>query len=107
MFKDEEDKEYALKLLHNSILDEKEYRGLIEKHTEKWDFDRIAFMDLIIMQVALTEIFTFESIPTNVSLNEYIEIAKSYSTPKSGTFINGILDAIVQEIKKEKRIFKN
>lgn len=107
MFKDKEDKEYALKLLHNAILDEKEYRHLIEKHTEKWDFDRIAFMDLIIMQVALSEIFTFESIPTNVSLNEYIEIAKSYSTPKSGTFINGILDAIVQEIKKEKRIFKN
>ncbi|SFK86818.1 transcription antitermination factor NusB [Proteiniphilum acetatigenes] len=107
MFKDEEDKEYALKLLHNSILDEKEYRGLIEKHTEKWDFDRIAFMDLIIMQVALSEIFTFDSIPTNVSLNEYIEIAKSYSTSKSGTFINGILDAIVQEIKKENRIFKN
>ena len=107
MFKDEEDKEYALKLLHNSILGEKEHRGLIEKHTEKWDFDRIAFMDLIIMQVALSEIFTFDSIPTNVSLNEYIEIAKSYSTSKSGTFINGILDAIVQEIKKEKRIFKN
>lgn len=107
MFKDEEDRNYALRLLHNSILDEKEYRGLIEKHTEKWDFDRIAFMDLIIMQVALSEILTFESIPTNVSLNEYIEIAKSYSTSKSGTFINGILDAIVQEIKKEKRIFKN
>lgn len=107
MFKDEEDKAYALKLLHNSILDEKEYRALIEKHTEKWDFDRIAFMDLVIMQVALSEIFTFKSIPTNVSLNEYIEIAKSYSTPKSGTFINGILDAIVQDLKKENRIFKN
>lgn len=107
MFKDDEDKAYALKLLHNSILEEKEYRSLIEKHTEKWDFDRLAFMDMIIMQVALSEIFTFDSIPTNVSLNEYIEIAKSYSTPKSGTFINGILDAIVQETKKEKRIFKN
>lgn len=107
MFKDEEDKAYALKLLHNSILDEREYRALIEKHTEKWDFDRIAFMDLVIMQVALSEIFTFKSIPTNVSLNEYIEIAKSYSTPKSGTFINGILDAIVQDLKKENRIFKN
>ena len=107
MFKDEQDKNYAIKLLHNSILGEKEYSRLIEKHTDKWDFDRIAFMDLVIMKVALSEIFTFESIPTNVSLNEYIEIAKSYSTPKSGTFINGILDAIVQEIKKEKRIFKN
>lgn len=106
MFKDEEDKEYALKLLHNVILGEKEYRELVEKHTDKWDFERIAFMDLVIMQVALAEILTFDSIPTNVSLNEYIEIAKSYSTPKSGTFINGILDSIVQELKKEKRIFK-
>ena len=107
MFKDDEDRDFALKLLHETILNEKIYRDLIEKHTEKWDFDRIAFMDLIIMQIALSEICTFESIPTSVSLNEYIEIAKSYSTPKSGIFINGILDAIVQEIKEEKRIFKN
>jgi N utilization substance protein B len=107
MFKDDEDREFALKLLHETILNEKMYRGLIEKHTDKWDFDRIAFMDLVIMQVALSEILTFESIPTSVSLNEYIEIAKSYSTPKSGTFINGILDAIVHEIKEENRIFKN
>ena len=107
MFKDEEDREFALRLLYDTLLNEKKYRALIDKHTDKWDFDRIAFMDLIIMQVALSEIFTFESIPTSVSLNEYIEIAKSYSTPKSGTFINGILDAIVQEIKEENRIFKN
>jgi N utilization substance protein B len=107
MFKDEEDRTFALRLLHDSILNEKKYRELIDKHTDKWDFERIAFMDLIIMQVALSEIFTFESIPTSVSLNEYIEIAKSYSTPKSSTFINGILDAIVQEIKEENRIFKN
>lgn len=106
MFRDNEDKEYALKLLHDTILNEKKYRDLIEKHTDKWDFDRIAFMDLIVMQVALSEIFTFESIPTSVSLNEYIEIAKAYSTPKSGMFINGILDAIVQESKQENRIFK-
>jgi N utilization substance protein B len=107
MFKDKEDKDFALRLLHDTLRNEKKYRDLIDKHTDKWDFDRIAFMDLIIMQVALSEIFTFESIPTSVSLNEYIEIAKSYSTPKSGTFINGILDAIVQEIKEENRIFKN
>ncbi len=107
MFKDEEDKDFALRLLHDTLRNEKKYRDLIDKHTDKWDFERIAFMDLIIMQVALSEIFTFESIPTSVSLNEYIEIAKSYSTPKSGTFINGILDAIVQEIKEENHIFKN
>jgi transcription antitermination factor NusB len=107
MFKDDADKQYALKLLHDTILNEKKYRNLIEKHTDKWDFDRIAFMDLVVMQVALSEIFTFESIPTSVSLNEYIEIAKSYSTPKSGTFVNGILDAVVQQMKKENHIFKN
>ncbi len=107
MFKDDEDRTFALKLLHDTILNEQKYRALIEKHTQKWDFDRIAFMDMIIMQVALSEICTFESIPTNVSLNEYIEIAKSYSTPKSSTFINGILDAIVQEIKAENALFKN
>src|SRR5690554_2701233 len=106
MFRDEEDKEFALKLLHDTILNEKKYRTLIEKHTEKWDFDRIAFMDLVIMQIALAEIFTFETIPTSVSLNEYIEIAKMYSTPKSGTFVNGILDAIVQETKQDNRMFK-
>jgi N utilization substance protein B len=106
MFKNEEDKRYALKLLHETILNEKEYRALIEKHTDKWDFDRISFMDLIIMQVALAEIITFDSIPISVSLNEYIEIAKSYSTPKSGLFVNGILDAAVTDLKKENRIFK-
>ncbi|MCW1734956.1 transcription antitermination factor NusB [Anaerorudis cellulosivorans] len=107
MFKDEEDKRYALKLLDETILNEKKYRSLIEKHIDKWDLDRIAFMDMIIMQVAVAEILSFESIPTRVTLNEYIEIAKAYSTPKSGSFVNGILDAIVNEIKKDNLIFKH
>jgi N utilization substance protein B len=107
MFKDEEDKQYALKLLDETILNEKKYRSLIEKHIDKWDLDRIAFMDMIIMQVAVAEIFSFESIPTRVTLNEYIEIAKAYSTPKSGSFVNGILDAIVNDIKKDNLIFKH
>lgn len=107
MFKDDNDRQFALKLLHDTILNETKYRDLIKKHTDKWDLDRIAFMDLIVMQVALAEIFTFETIPTSVSMNEYIEITKSYSTPKSGTFVNGILDAIVNELKKENLIFKN
>ncbi len=107
MFKDDEDRQFALKLLHDTILNEQKYRQLIEYHTEKWDFDRIAFMDMIIMQIALAEIHTFETIPTSVSLNEYIEIAKSYSTSKSGTFVNGILDAIVADLRKNNIIFKN
>ncbi len=107
MFKSEEDRQFAIKLLHDAILNEDKYRKLIEENTDKWDFDRIAFMDLMIMQVALAEICTFPSIPTSVSLNEYIEIAKSYSTPKSGTFINGVLDAVVSQLRKENIIFKN
>ncbi|WP_436414299.1 transcription antitermination factor NusB [Petrimonas sp.] len=107
MFKDDEDRQFALKLLHDTILNEQKYRQLIEHHSEKWDFDRIAFMDMIIMQVALAEIHTFETIPTSVSLNEYIELAKLYSTPKSGTFVNGILDAIVVDLRKKNIIFKN
>lgn len=107
MFKDEEDKNFALKLLHETVLSENRFRELIENHTDKWDFERIALMDLVIMQTALAEILNFDSIPISVSLNEYIEISKSYSTPKSGTFINGILNAIVQHLKKENIIFKN
>lgn len=107
MFRTHEDKTFALKLLHNTILDETKYRELIEKHTDKWDFERIAFMDLIIMQVAIAEIFTFDDIPTNVSMNEYIELSKAYSTPKSGLFINGVLDAIVSSLKRDNIIFKN
>ena len=106
MFRNFDDKSFALKLLHNTILNQEEYRELIEEHTDKWDFDRIAFMDMIIMQVALSEIHTFDDIPTSVSMNEYIELSKSYSTPKSGTFINGVLDAIVTKLKKDSVIFK-
>jgi len=106
MFKDDEDRQYAIKLFHDTILSEKEYRTLIEQNIDKWDFDRISFMDLVIMQTALAEIVTFKSIPISVSLNEYIEIAKSYSTPKSGLFVNGILDAIVAKLKAENRILK-
>lgn len=107
MFKDEEDKQFALRLLDQTIINEKEYRALIETNTDKWDFERIAFMDMIIMQVAVAELLSFDSIPTNVTLNEFIEIAKLFSTPKSGTFINGILDAIVTKAKSDNTYFKN
>ncbi len=107
MFKSEEDREFALELLHKSILNEKEYSERINRHIKNWDLDRIANMDLYIMQIAIAELLNFPSIPINVTLNEYIDIAKFYSTSKSGTFINGILDAIVGELKKENKLFKN
>jgi N utilization substance protein B len=107
MFKNQEDRLFAIKLFRESIMHGSEYRDRINRHMKNWETERIAHIDLIIMQIALAEIMTFPSIPVNVSLNEYIDTAKYYSTPKSGTFINGILDAIVDELKKEKLLFKN
>lgn len=107
MFKDMEDREFAVKLLRQTLFNGKEYRERIEKHMKNWETERIANMDLIIMQVAMAEILTFPTIPVSVSLNEYIDAAKYYSTPKSGTFINGVLDSIVGELKKEKALLKD
>ncbi|OAV64643.1 Transcription termination factor (N utilization substance protein B) [Bacteroidales bacterium Barb6XT] len=107
MFKDEDDREFAVALFRQTILHGQEYRKRIDKHLKNWETERVAFMDMIIMQVAVAEIMTFPSIPVNVSFNEYIDAAKYYSTPKSGTFINGVLNSIVQELKSEHLLFKN
>ena len=107
MFKDLEDQSFAIKLFRQSLMKGSEFRERINKHMKNWETERIANMDLIIMQVALAEIMTFPTIPINVTLNEYIETAKYYSTPKSGTFINGILDSVVNELKKEKLLLKD
>jgi len=106
MFKDDTDREFAVKLLRESLWNGKEYKELIDKYTKNWESERIALMDMVIMQIAIAEIMEFPSIPVSVSLNEYIDIAKSYSTAKSASFINGILDAIVKELKEEKKIIK-
>lgn len=107
MFKDMEDQSFAIKLFRQTLMKGVEYRERINKHMKNWETERIANMDLIIMQVALAEIMNFPSIPINVTLNEYIDTAKYYSTPKSGNFINGILDSIVTELKKEKVLLKD
>lgn len=106
MFKDDEDAEFASKLLIGTLKNGEAYREIIDKNTRNWELDRIAFMDILIMQVALTEIMDFPTIPINVTLNEYIEIAKKYSTVKSGTFINGVLDNIVGQLKSENKLIK-
>ncbi|WP_029904552.1 transcription antitermination factor NusB [Prevotella sp. 10(H)] len=106
MFKDETDREFAVKLLRESLWSGKEYRELIDKYTQNWESERIALMDMVIMQIAISEIMNFPSIPVSVTLNEYIDIAKSYSTAKSASFINGILDAIVKELKESNKIIK-
>ena len=105
-YKDDEDKEFARKLLRSAITNADAYRKLMENNAKNWDMERFAFMDILIMQVALAEIFAFPSIPVSVSLNEYVEIAKMYSTPKSGSFINGMLDGIVNQLKNENKLNK-
>ena len=106
-FKDEEDQDFARRLFRRTILNADYYRHLISENTKYWDLDRVAFMDVVIMQIALAEILSFPNIPVSVSLNEYVEIAKLYSTPKSGGFINGTLDGIVNSLKKENKLTKN
>lgn len=106
MFRDEEDRDFAIDLLRNTMLNAKEYWDLIEKYTVNWESERIAHTDMIIMQIAIAEITTCQSIPVSVSLNEYINIAKSYSTAKSSSFINGVLDAVVKELRENKKILK-
>jgi N utilization substance protein B len=106
MFKDEEDAEFATKLIRTVLSKGLELRTMIDKNAKNWELDRIAFMDIVIMEVALAELLEFPTIPVNVTLNEYIEIAKNYSTDRSGTFINGVLDNIVGQLKKENKLIK-
>jgi len=105
-FKDEEDREFARRLFRRTILNCDYYRHLISDNIRNWELDRVAFMDVIVMQCALAEILSFPNIPVSVSLNEYVEIAKVYSTLKSGSFVNGTLDGIVNQLKKEGKLIK-
>jgi transcription antitermination protein NusB len=114
LFKDEEDKDedgvddrqYMIKLFRYCILRSEENGKLIEEQAENWELERIAIMDIIIMKMALTELMVFPSIPVKVTINEYIEISKSYSSVKSKLFINGILDKLVIKLKSEGKILK-
>ena len=106
MFKDEDDKQFAKDLFRKTILNNDELRSIVDQHASNWDIERIAFMDILIMELALAEFLYFPSIPTKVTLNEYIEMAKFYSTEKSRTFINGILDKALKELKLDNKIEK-
>jgi len=106
MFKDETDHKFASELFCSTIRNREKYRILIDEAIKNWEIDRLAMMDLLILQVALAEIIEIQGVPVNVSLNEYIDIAKTYSTEKSGTFVNGTLDHIVTNLRKENKLFK-
>ena len=105
-YKDVADMEFARKLFHNAITNAEQYRELMSSNSKNWDMSRLAFMDVVIMQVALAEIMTFDDIPLSVTLNEYVEIAKHYSTVKSGSFVNGMLDTITKKLRQENKINK-
>ncbi len=106
LYKNKEDSDYVLKLYRQTIIHHDEYVEYIKRNTRNWDLERIAFMDILIMQIAIAELVAFPSIPTKVTLNEYLEISKFYSTNKSNIFINGVLDKVVMQLKEEKLILK-
>ncbi len=102
----EEDREFALELFRRVISNSDEYEDWIKNKAQNWELERIAVMDIMLMKMAICEVLNFENVPIKVSLNEYIELAKSFSTPKSSVFINGILDKLVAELKAEGKIVK-
>lgn len=106
LFNNKEEKEFALDLLRFSIIHADEYTDLISSKTKNWEIDRVALMDLILMQMALTELLKMPQIPVKVSINEYLELAKYYSTPNSKNFVNGILDNLHIELKRKGLIKK-
>lgn len=105
-FKDEEDREFAIRLLRRSLVNAEYYRSLIAQNIQNWEMNRLAFMDLLIMQMAIAEILSFPEIPVRISINEYLDIAGYYSTPKSPKYINGVLDHVCRRLQSEGKLLK-
>ena len=106
LYKDQEDQEFVSLLFRKTVLNEVELAKEYIDKTPNWDADRIAEIDTIILKMAICEFLKFPSIPVKVTINEYLELAKEYSTPKSSIFINGILDNLVKEFQNENKIQK-
>jgi len=102
----DEEKEFARKLFRSAILNEVEYQHFMNEVSRNWDLSRLAYMDIVIMQIAIAELMTFPNIPVSVTINEFVDIAKLYSTPKSGGYINGMLDAIARNLIRSNRLAK-
>lgn len=105
-YKSDTDRDFATKLLRRALVGQEHFYGLIGATTRKWDFERIALMDRIILQLGLAEITAFPNIPLSVSINEYVDIAKMYSTPKSDKYINATLDNIAKKLIEEGKLEK-
>ncbi len=106
LFKNDEDKEFAIQLFRKTLLNDEMLSAEMEGKTPNWDKDRIADLDTILIKMAICEFMKFPSIPVKVTINEYLEIAKEYSTPKSSVFINGILDKLSKEYKENGKLNK-
>ncbi len=101
-----EDIDFVIDLFRKTIIHNEEYENLISDSIKNWEIERVAVVDVLLMKMAICELFNFPEMPVKVSLNEYIEIAKIYSTPQSSTFINGVLDKLLEDFKKENKIVK-
>jgi N utilization substance protein B len=102
----DEEQDYARKLFRASILNANEYQRFMSEASRNWDFSRLAYMDVVIMQIAIAKMLTFPAIPISVTINEFVDLAKIYSTPKSGSYINGMLDSIARYLIKEGMLLK-
>ena len=105
-YRDEEDREFAVKLFRSTILNADEYQRYMSESSRNWDFSRLAYMDVVIMQIAIAEMMTFPNIPATVTINEYVDLAKLYSTPRSGGYINGMLDTIARHLIQTGKMMK-
>lgn len=105
-FKDMADRDFAVKLFRTSILNSEQYQHYMTQTTKNWDFSRLAYMDVVIMQIAIAEMLSFPAIPVSVSINEYVNLAKIYSTPKSWRYVNGMLDSIARYLNETGKMLK-
>ena len=105
-YKDIEDKDFAVKLFRATILNADQYQRYMSETSRNWDFSRLAYMDVVIMQIAIAEMLNFPNIPVSVTINEYVDLAKLYSTPKSGAYINGMLDSIARYLSENGKMLK-
>lgn len=107
MYKDQDDERFGVHLLRQAIINYKDYLKIIEDHlSDQWDKERLPDMDVAIMVLAITEFIHFPNIPISVTINEYVELSKCYSTPKSSVFVNGVVDAVANYLRNEKKILK-
>ena len=105
-FKSEEDPQFVKTLFEKALVNHNEYQTYIERYTSNWDLERVVLMDTLIISIAMAELINFSSIPVKVTMDEWIEISKYYSTPGSSNFINGVLDKITVALTEEGRIQK-